>query len=374
MRAAMIYIRTDDLPVNKGLLDAWNTGRMFYDLSQRFYPVEFFDLCTVIEQIVLRDEIVLVGKFDRLPRLYSQALKPFIDAGVFKICIDAVKIEKGLATDPELRILAQQACRSGLTATSLQDGDYAVTRLLGAEITLRIPTTPLLQHLHNYQFFRRSVLDHTVCDVFSRYSDISARIQQVKAQDFRRARLKPLPIPPIALMVMQRAHNYEKLREQILAVRDEFRPLRDQMHSLGSMLGDPELSSEKFFQLSERWEANWLKAANIGIPSMVQVGMSTGQLLEGGREIASAYQNGATIGSVVTGLKMLDWLRSLAGQLTLRPVHLSVNNYIRTHPRQMVVAASRVFWEDPVVLKRKMEAVASPTSNLWREALLRQQR
>lgn len=367
----MLYINSDELPLNKGLLDARNTGRTFYDLSQRFYPVEFFDLCTMIEQMILRDEIVLVGKFDRLPRDYTRALKPFIDAGVFKICIDAYPIDKSLATDQELRILAQRVRRSGLTSASLDDGDYAVTRLLGAEITLRIPTTPLLQHLHNYQFFRRPVLDQTVCDLVSRYSDISERVQRVKAADFRRARLKPIPIPPIALLVLQRAHNYEKLREQILTIRDHFRPLREEMNRLSNILADPNLSSQKFFQLIEKWENNWIKASDFGAPSIMEIGISTSELLEGGKELATAYKTGATVGTVITALKLVKFASSLTGNGTLRPVHLSVNNYIRTHPRQMIVAASRVFQTDPIIMKRQMEAVASPSANLWREAISR---
>jgi hypothetical protein len=142
-----------DLPLNKGLLDARSTGRTLVDLRRSFFPVEFFDVCSIIEEIVLRDEIVLVGKFGLLPREYRAALQPFIESGVFRICLCSTQILKSTATDPALRQAAQHAIRSGLTNASILDGDFAVTRLLGAEIDLRIPTIPLLQHLHNYQFF-----------------------------------------------------------------------------------------------------------------------------------------------------------------------------------------------------------------------------
>ena len=57
-----------DLPINKGLLDARSVGRTFAALRDRFYPVEFFDLCSIIEEMVLRDEVILVGKFESFPR------------------------------------------------------------------------------------------------------------------------------------------------------------------------------------------------------------------------------------------------------------------------------------------------------------------
>ncbi len=365
----MLYISSQDFPINKGLLDARNTGRTFHDLSQKFFPVEFFDLCSIIEQMVLRDEIVLVGKFEKLHRSYVNALQPFIDAGVFKICVDAFYVEKGLATDPELRLLARQAQLSGLTSTTLQDGDYAVTRLLGAEISLRIPTVPLLQHLHNYQFFRRPVLDNTVCDLASKYSYLSQRIQMLKEQDFKRLALKPLPIPPMALDVMQRAYNYEKLREQILVSREEFRPLRTEMNRLSQIMIDPSLSSPRFLQITERWEREWQNLASVGFPSLMQLGTSSAQLLEGGSELALAYKSGATLGTLKTGLNLMSRASAMYRKFTLRPVHLSVNNYVRTHPRQMILAASKVFATDPHQVRKQMEAVAGAPSSVWRAAL-----
>lgn len=365
----MFYLNSADLPVNKGLLDARNTGRVFVDLADAFYPVEFFDLCTIIEQIVLRDEIVLVGKFSRLPRDHVRALQPFIDEGVFKICVEAFPIGSDVATDTELRMLAHQAVRAGLTSGSLVDGDYAVTRLLGAEIALRIPTTPLLQHLHNYQFFRRPILDNTACDIVARYSDLVERAQRLKEFDFRRCALRPIPIPPIALQVLQRSHNFEKLREQILQTRHDYRHLRDQMTKLMEMMSDPGLTSSKFYQLTEAWDRKWNKLADLSLPSIMQVGSTAVPLLAGGKELATAYKSGSTLGTIVAGAKLFSSVGYMMGSLTLRPVHLSVQNYLKTHPHHMIGATSRVFETDPVRVRRLMDVVGGTTQNVWRAAL-----
>jgi hypothetical protein len=245
------------LPINKGLLDARSVGRTLVDLNDRFYPVDFFDLCSIIEEIVLRDEIVLVGKFNRLPLNFRSALQPFIDAHVFNVCLTSTRILRTTATDDVLRSAAQQAVHLGLTSTSLLDSDYAVTRLLGAEADLKIPTIPLLQHLHNYQFFRRPILDDTVCDLVSRYDDLKKRVEYAKATDFRRLALKPVRVPPIALQVMQRARTFDQICMVTLEVREEFRALRDAMRRLAETFADPGLSSAKYFRLVHQWEEKW---------------------------------------------------------------------------------------------------------------------
>jgi hypothetical protein len=148
-----------DLPINKGLLDASGTGRTLSALRTQFLPVDFFDFCSIVEEVVLRDEIILVGKYTKLPQMYRDALQPFVEAGVFKTMLSSTKILDLGAANQALRQAAEFACQDGLTSSSLKDADYGVTRLLGAEIDLQIPTIPLLQHLHNYQFMRRPKID-----------------------------------------------------------------------------------------------------------------------------------------------------------------------------------------------------------------------
>ena len=60
--------------MNVGLLDARGTGSIFNSLRQKFTPVEFFDLCSVIEEFVLREKVVIVGKYKSLPDLSEMNL------------------------------------------------------------------------------------------------------------------------------------------------------------------------------------------------------------------------------------------------------------------------------------------------------------
>lgn len=361
-------ITPSDLPLNKGLLDARSTGRTLSSLRQQFYPVEFFDLCTIIEEIVLRDEVVLVGKFDMLNKNYVAALQPFINAGVFRICLESMPIVKTQVTNPQLRGLARVASEKGLTATSIDDADFAVTRLLGAETSLRVPTTPLLQHLHNYQYVRRPMLDNTVCDLTSRYSSLKDRLFQLKAMDFRRLALKPIYLPPIALRVIQTSHSYDKLTEQILGFRNDFAFLRLEMNRLASILADPTLSSDKFFQLTERWEYRWQRATESDRPILMQIGQTAVPLLQGGVELARSYSSGSVRAGLQAGLDIMRHVNRLNGMLTFRPVHLSVRNYMTANPHQMIRAVSRLFEANPNWVKRQMDAIGGVNSSVWHAA------
>jgi hypothetical protein len=358
-----------NLPINKGLLDARSTGRTLSDLRQKFFPVEFFDLCSIIEEIVLRDEIVLIGKFDLLPREYREALQPFIDDGVFKLMLSSTKIIRTTATDVHLRDIAANTKTNGLTNTSLCDADYAVTRLLGAEIELNIPTISLLQHLHNFQFTRRPILDNTACDLVARYEDLKQRAEAAKAIDFNRLALRQVSIPPIALMVMQRAQTFDQVPREILEVRHQFRSVRSAMHDLAETLADRNLSSSDLYRLITIWEERWKKLFDAVPSCTLNLGQTVEPLLKNGAELAKAYSTGSIHGALMAGVKIIQGLTGLRGAIALRPVHLSVNNYLRTRPDEMISAASNLFEESSIDVRRKMEAIGATNSTVWMHAL-----
>jgi hypothetical protein len=211
---------TSALSPNLGLLDARATGRTLCELHRHFLAVDFFDLCSMIEEIVLRERIILVGKFGKLPRDYRAALQPLIDAHVFEICIERVALKKLHTVAPTLIAAGKLAHESGLTSSTVSDADFEVTRLLAAEIDLRVPTIPLLRHLHNYGFTRRPAVDHAVCDLSGRFGDIHSMAEERLRFEARRLRVPHISVPPIALEVVQNARRMDRLVTAILEKRD----------------------------------------------------------------------------------------------------------------------------------------------------------
>ena len=101
------------LSPNLGLLDARATGRTLCELYHMFLPVDFFDLCSMIQEMVFRDRIVLVGKFEKLPKEYRAALQRFIDAGVFGLCVERVTIQRLTTVAPALLAAGHEATTAG---------------------------------------------------------------------------------------------------------------------------------------------------------------------------------------------------------------------------------------------------------------------
>src|SRR5262245_59441692 len=130
---------------NVGLFDARGVGQILHTLGSRFRAVEFADWCTIGEELVLRDSILLTGKIDRFPRHLRLALRPYLDSGVFKPLRQAFDVPK-LAEDGPRVAATRSALEKGLTATTPEDATFEASRVLGAEAHTGIGATPLLRH------------------------------------------------------------------------------------------------------------------------------------------------------------------------------------------------------------------------------------
>ena len=137
------------------------------------------------------------------------------------------------------------------------------------------------------------------------------------------------------------------------------------------MLIDPDLSSAELYRLVTLWESQWRKLVD-AIPSCsLRLGHTAEPLLRAGVELAKSSSSGSVIESIGACMRLILHLPDLVGLLALRPMHLSVNNYLLTHPHRMIRSVSRIFAQDPKVIRRQMEAVGSSTTTVWRQALSR---
>jgi len=151
----MVLATNPNFPPNVGLADLSGVSKVFYHLRYQFYPVEFADLCTLIDEIVLREHIILVGKEGTTPKRYIDAIQPMIDAGVFRILVEPFRPIRNEPSSAALRGAAQAARADFLTAATVEDADLEVTRLLGAEVRFGASATVLLRNLHNFGVNRR---------------------------------------------------------------------------------------------------------------------------------------------------------------------------------------------------------------------------
>ncbi len=145
---------------NLGLLDARGTAQILNSLSARFSAVEFADFCTVAEELVLRDQIIVVGKLGKLPRHLRLTLQPLLDAGVLVSPGEAFCVPE-LPSDPRQLRATARAIERGLTTATIEDATYEARRLLGGEAHFGVVATPLLRQLQHFGLVRRPCVENT---------------------------------------------------------------------------------------------------------------------------------------------------------------------------------------------------------------------
>ena len=356
------------LSPNLGLLDARATGRTLCELYHMFLPVDFFDLCSMIQEMVFRDRIVLVGKFEKLPKEYRAALQRFIDAGVFGLCVERVTIQRLTTVAPALLAAGHEAYNRRQTSSTVSDADYEVTRLLGAEVKLRIPTIPLLRHLHNYGFTRRPAVDHAVCDLSARFANVQELAEERLRFEAQRTRMRHISIPPIALEVLQIADTLDDLVDAILEKRHDYRHLRRKMTELSERLCDRAVKIEQHTAIVSEWERRWTQVTESSIGGTMGFGFSSHGALMHGVEFIAALEAEHWLSVAVSALKMgLDADRYRRA-LLFRPVHYSVRNYLRTGQEGMANEVGRLYNLNPALIHRQLAQVGSSTS-VWRAAM-----
>ena len=234
--------RSDNpLSPNTGLFDARGTAQVLCSLSARFSAVEFADFCSIAEEIVLRDQILLVGKFDKLPKPMRLALQPLLDAGVFVSPREAFAVPE-LPTDPRQLRASALAVERGLTTATVADATYEASRLLGAEAHFGVAATPLLRQLQHFGLVQRPVVENTMWDLAAQYK----RMTDVATEHRRRlqayAALPQISVPPIALQAIQNSKTFEQVLTAVLELRDEFASLRNQLREIEERLREGRLT------------------------------------------------------------------------------------------------------------------------------------
>jgi hypothetical protein len=355
------------LSPNLGLLDARATGRTFSELGRTFLPVDFFDLCSMIEEMVLRDKIVLVGKYDMLPRDFRTALTPFVQEKVFELCLERVTLKKLGAVSSELLRAGKLAHDRGMTSSTIEDSDHEVARLLAAEIALNVPTISMLRHLHNFGHTRRPDVDHTVCDLSVRFGDIKALADEKLRFLARQRQMEHIALPPIALEVMQRAHHFDDLPTAILEARDDYRHLREEKTRLAVRLNDPRLGYESYRDQVRDWNARWSNVGERAVAGDLGLGLTSFKALGRGAEFVVGLSTSDYVSVALNTLALASDARDFARDLLFRPVYYTVRNYMRNQ-RVMAQTIGNIFELDPVLVHRQLSTVASHDS-VWRHAM-----
>lgn len=356
------------MSVNTGLLDARGTAQILYTLTCRFRAVEFADYCSIAEEIVLRDTILLAGKVDKLPRHLQSVLKPLIDEGIFVPLRQSYSIPS-LIDDIDFLDATQLAIAQGLTEATPQDATYEASRLLGAEAATGLVATPLLRQLQHYGIVRRPYLENTVWDLASQYRRVSEAAGALRQRHRYFPALPMISIPPIALVAIQRSRHYDQVLANVLQLRREFRPLRDSLREIEERLKAGEISPKEAVAVEAEWRTRWDGLSEkLNQPSRVQIARTSAPLLREGARFVTSLATKDYLGTIDTALNWLGPCLTGLGSMKMRPLHRPVANYLATTDQMMKSSVARIFEHDFMTLDGHMSAIAQHGSP-WRKAI-----
>ncbi|MGF1621216.1 MAG: hypothetical protein ACFCUR_11440 [Rhodomicrobiaceae bacterium] len=355
--------------MNVGLLDARGTGAIFGSLRRQFTPVEFFDLCSIIEELVLRERVILVGKFQKLPRNFKWELQPFINEQVCEINLQPTRLVNLPPVNKSLAEMIRSGREAELFCSTQQDASHEVTRLLGAEIDLKAPTTPLLRHLAHFGSSRRPHIDNDVCDLRAQYGKIAGALDDWNWHQTRTTGVKYIAIPPLGLECIQRCYSFEQIPDRILELRHEYRHLRDKMIELAAILSDPKLSKSKYISLISSWSERWNSCLDTPSGHVLGIGISNIELLVKGQEVTEAVCKSNYLKALKSVYDLVNAGSELWQLRLFRPMHRTVHNYLSASPSNMCMEVSRIFEISPHTASKQMSLVGCANTNLWKAAL-----
>lgn len=363
---------------NIGLLEARGTGEIFHSLTNRFYAVEFADLCTVAEEIVLRDKIFLVGKWHKQPSYIKIALKPFIDDGVFEPLNSPFQIPNLPRQPDSVLEKVKSAIYNNLTATSITNTEFEAARIQGAEQYYGVASSPLLRQMQYYRVDQKSSFDHNMCDLFSQYKQAKQIAEQMRRRYQYIANLPYINIPPIAVTAFKRSKYFEDVVYEILQLRSDFSHLRKHFAEIQTQLLEPKISPNEKHRIETVWVKRWQKLTeNISAPHKVSLGNTIKPLLKHSAKFGLSYIFGDEV-AISDSIKdsseefaneIIDYGQSYLNQKILRPVHRSVNNYLTTTDEELRTQVSRIFQKDMNKINSDMRALTQLPTSPWMQSV-----
>lgn len=245
------------------LVDAMALMRSLSCIHHDFTILEFLDLCTAIEAIVLNDRITIL---DSTPELInSQHEMLLLEAqGVFSHEDSGVKIADEEPALHKFRVTMNSLMNSGrlprtpLGKTTFGDAFREATAISGAERRLQISALPLRRFSCFYEPKVLAREEHTACDLVANYDILSRDLRHGRGlYRFPLSDYIFAEIPPMPIIALNRSPDRERLIYVVLELREEYSSLRASLSQLRAVLSDVEVSPKEKQRQLRSWSKSW---------------------------------------------------------------------------------------------------------------------
>ena len=245
------------------IVDAMALTRSLASVHRDFTILEFLDLCTTIEALVLNDKITVLDSTPEL--LNAQAeMKALESAGILLHKEAGVKLSDGGPALQQFKTFMSRMMDAGklpktpLGNTTFGDAFREATVISEAERRLQISALPLRRFAG---FYEPKVLvreEHTACDLVANYEILSRYLREGrKLYRYPLSNYIIAEIPPMPILALTRAPSRERLLEVALELRDEYSGLRQSLSELRSNLSNQEVSPKEKKRLVTSWARSW---------------------------------------------------------------------------------------------------------------------
>lgn len=349
-------------PLNSVCVDSSALAKTVFSLSKKFTLIEFLDFCAVIEQIVLRDNVILIGGVNNAQKSMLINVKPWLESGVF--LLPELQINPYPVPRIETNFYHSHSDVANRERTGVEDSRFEVARLLAAQEFLQRPAMPLTRNYLSHDQIVRPDINQMAFDFVSLYNRQANDVHELKLFANKHVpQFVQINFPPIAIEILEEANSFHDLVRITLQYRDKFSNLRSKMSYLEELLRDPNVSPKKKNDEFKKWINSWNENLKETRDSYFVLANGTTGLVVDGVSATASIKAGDLAGSVDAGAKTLarlsDMVSYMIGNNTdfvLRPIRSALLNSLYTNQPELKNLVEKLFMYDPNSFDELMKA------------------
>lgn len=346
-------MQRSNAPLNSVCIDSSALAKTVFALSQRFTLIEFMDFCAVIEQMVLRDNVILIGGINNAQASMLTNVNPWLQSGAF------LQPDHQINPFPVPRIgtnFYHSHCDVANTErTGAEDSRFEVARLLAAQEFFQRPAMPLTRNYLSHDQIVRPDVNQMAFDFVSIYNRQANHVHELKLFVNKHVpQFVQINFPPIAIEILKEAKSFHDLVKLALEYRDKYFKLRKEMSYLEELLRDTEIAPNTKNKEFKKWLNSWNKNLKENRESSFLLANGTAGLVYDGVCATASIQAGDVAGSLGAGAKIIGRLGDIVSymngnrtDLILHPIRSAFVNSLKTSQPDIKIIVERLFNYNP---------------------------
>jgi hypothetical protein len=238
-------------------LDASALAKTSFSLKRKFSLIELLDLCSITEQLVLRDAIILTRSVYQVPQPMLEQITPWLNSDAILIAPSNPKPIK-VSEAPNTPIFTSHPDVANHEKTTQQDAYRESGRLLGAQEAFKRSAMPLIRNFKTYDTLTKPKFSQLAFDHVARYQDDVDDLQKL-LQELNKGipNYVHMNFPPIALKILREAKSFDDIIKLSLQYRVAYSGLRKKMSEFEEMFRDPSIPPIKKMKEKQKWINAW---------------------------------------------------------------------------------------------------------------------